>query len=252
MKNPSRLHKTIRKKMEKAILEYKMIEKGDSVLVGVSGGQDSLTLLQMLYDRSLFIDQNFNIIAVHIDLGFKEEEPATWQILKEKFEELNVKYRIIHTKIAESALNPEAKKNPCFICSHYRRKMIYETAHQEKCSTIAYGHHKDDIIETLLINILYGRKIEAMNPNQEIFDGRMKIIRPFIYIYENSLKKLSAELNIPHIKSPCPVDGKTKRDKIKKLLKQFQQNEKNANIKENIFKSLHHINISEFSPLQKK
>jgi len=246
MKNPTKLHKLLRKQMEKAILEYKMIEKGDRVLVGVSGGVDSLTLLRLLAERSSYIDPNFTITAVHIDLGFKKNK-GYWYTLEHFFKDTDVEYQIIPTQISKIAFACEATKNPCFICSHYRRKKIYKIAHQLGCNKIAYGHHKDDIIETLLMNILYSRKIESMSPVQEIFKGNIYIIRPLTYVYEHMIKKFSKENKFPVLKSGCPVDGYTRRDKVKAIIKELQKQEKKANIKENIFKSLRHVNIS-FEP----
>jgi tRNA 2-thiocytidine biosynthesis protein TtcA len=229
--------------MEKAILEYRMIEKGDRVMVGVSGGVDSLVLVKLLKERKNYIEPDFSITAVHIDLGF-EKVKEYQEKLEDFIRSLGIEYRTIATQISKAAFDPEASKNPCFICSHYRRKKIYEAAHQEKCNKIAYGHHKDDIIETLLMNILYSRKIEAMSPVQEVFKGKMYIIRPFTYVYEHSIKKFARETHLPLLKTGCPVDGTTRRDTVKAIIQNLEKKEKKANIKENIFKSLRHVNVS--------
>ena len=239
-----RLHNKLRKRMEKAILDYRMIERGDRILVAISGGPDSLSLLKLLHDGLIHVTNDFSIHAVHLTLGFKESEPPGWKLLESYFKKLGVSHSIIHTEISKIALASDAKKNPCFICSLYRRREIYKVAHQQKCNKIAYGHHKDDIVETLLINILYGRKIEAMNPVQEIFKGKMHIIRPLAYIEENLLKDFAEESNLPVLPNPCPMDGYTRRQKIKELIISLQKGEKNANIKENIFKSLTHVNVA--------
>jgi tRNA 2-thiocytidine biosynthesis protein TtcA len=246
MKNPSKLHKLLRKQMEKAILEYRMIEKGDRVMVGVSGGVDSLVLIKLLAERKKYVELDFSLTAVHVDLGF-EKVKGNQKRLGDFIKNLGIEYCIIPTQISKAALAPDASKNPCFICSHYRRKKIYEAAHQEQCNKIAYGHHKDDIIETLLMNILYSRKIEAMNPVQEVFKRKMYIIRPLTYVYEHSIKKFAQESNFPYLKSGCPVDGATRRDTVKAIIRNLEKKEKKANIKENIFKSLRHVNVS-FAP----
>lgn len=246
MKNPTRLHKLLRKQMEKAILEYKMIKQGDRILVGVSGGVDSLSLITLLAERKRYREPDFTIIAVHIDLGFKKPKQYG-KSLENFFNDLSIEYKIVPTQISKRAFARDASKNPCFICSHNRRKEIYEVAHQQKCNKIAYGHHKDDIIETLLMNILYSRKIEAMNPVQEVFKGRIYIIRPLTYVYESLIKKFAQENNFPRLESGCPVDGNTRRDTVKAIIENLQEKEKKANIKENIFKSLQHVNIS-FGP----
>ena len=230
--------------MEKAILDYQMIEKGDRILLGISGGSDSLSLLKLLHEGMIHVTNDFSIHAVHLTLGFKEPEPPGWKLLESYFKELGITYSIIHTEISKIAFAPDAKKNPCFICSLYRRRETYKIAHEQKCNKIAYGHNKDDIVETLLINILYGRKIEAMNPIQEIFKGKMHIIRPFAYIEKNLLKEFAETSNLPVFPNPCPIDGHTRRQKIKELIVSLQKDEKNANIKENIFRSLAHVNMT--------
>ena len=233
--------------MEKAILTYRMIEEGDRVLVGVSGGADSLSLLKLLHERSDHGTDDYSLVAVHVDLGFRETEPRASEVLASYFQTLGVDYRIVHTDISRDALDPKARKNPCFICSLYRRKRIYETAEEEGCNKIAYGHHKDDIVETLLINILYGRKIETMSPVQTLFRGRMYVIRPLTYVKADRLKKYARESGLPVVPRLCPVDGKTRRQKINDMIDALQRGEENANIRENVFRSLVHVNM-DFAP----
>ena len=236
----TRLHKTLQKKMAKALLDYHMIEKGDRILIGVSGGADSLSLLKLLSDEFIQKINPFSLIAVHINLGFQENEPKQWNLLETYFQRLGMEYRIVHTEISNQAFAPDAKKNPCFICSLYRRKKIYEIAHTEQCNKIAYGHHRDDVVETLLINILYGRKIEAMNPVQEVFKGKIHIIRPLIYIEENMLKQFARESEFPVFTKLCPMDGSSRRQKVKEMINHLQAEKSHANIRQNIFRSLSH------------
>jgi len=239
----TKLHKTLRKRMVRTLHEYRMITPGDRILVGVSGGADSLTLLQLLADpyiRKLFA---FDLFVLHIDLGFHTGEPEGWTLLAPHFQEMGVPFQILHTTISTKALDPDAKKNPCFICSLNRRRKVYETAHREGCQKIAYGHHKDDIVETLLINILFGRKIEAMHPVQEVFKGSMHIIRPLATIEEEHLKQFASTSGLPVLPKICPADGVSRRQKVKKIIARLQREEKHANIRENIFKSFRHVNM---------
>ena len=248
----TRLHKMLRSRMEKAVREYDMIRTGDRILVGVSGGPDSLSLLHLLLERCRLFDSDFSLVALHVDLGFDHVSPPVWRILEDHFRKLSLEYRIVHTQISKEALAPDAKKNPCFICAHHRRHNVYKTAHQTVCNKIAYGHHKDDIVETLLLNILFGRKIEAMNPVQEVFRGKMQIIRPLAYVEEELLKKFALESELPQLPRPCPMDGQTRRQRIKEIISRLQDQEKNANIRENIFKSLSHVNIAFRPPDERK
>lgn len=226
--------------MVKALFDYGMIEKGDHILVGISGGADSLSLLKLLSDEFIQTINPFSFVAVHIDIGFQEKDPQKSSLLESYFKKLGVEYRIIHTDIYKHAFDPEAKKNPCFICSMYRRRKIYKTAHHEQCNKIAYGHHRDDVVETLLMNILYGRKIEAMNPVQDVFKGKMRIIRPFTYIEEALLKRFARESELPVLPKLCPMDGSSRRQKVKEMIDRIQAEEEYANIRKNIFWSLTH------------
>jgi len=238
-----RLRRRIRNRTEKAISDFDMIQPGDRILIGVSGGSDSLALLQMFYEGFPHLYTDFTYIAAYVDPGFGTDSRP----LKSHLDALGVPLRVVKSNIASQALDPDAKKNPCFICSLYRRREIYRIAHQEKCNKIAYGHHKDDIVETLLLNILFGRKIETMQPVQEIFQGNMFVIRPFTYIDEDLLKQFARELRLPVFPRHCPMDGQSRRDKIKQMIKMLQREEKNANIKENIFNSFYHVNM-QFPP----
>jgi tRNA 2-thiocytidine biosynthesis protein TtcA len=242
----TRLHRTLASRIERAVQDYHMIGKNDRILVGVSGGPDSLSLLTLL-SEGLVHAPAYTVVAAHIDLGFDESEPKDCLALEAYFQRLGVSHRIVHTEISRLALDQKAKKNPCFICSMYRRKEIYTVANALKCNKIAYGHHQDDIIETLLINILYGRKIGAMNPVQEVFKGEMTLIRPFVYVEEALLKKFAAEAALPVLPRLCPMDGSTRRQKVKEWIRLMQKDEKHANIRKNIFKSLYHVEM-DFPP----
>jgi len=245
----TRLYRQIKNRMDKAILEYRMIEEGDRIMVGVSGGPDSLSLMHLMHDHLKYRNSRFSVMVLHIDLGFKVSGKPASAPLESYLKSAGVDFRIIPTAISDMALAPDARKNPCFICSHHRRHQVYKAAHEANCNKIAYGHHKDDIIETLLINILYGRRIEAMHPVQEVFKGKMHIIRPLTYVDESMVKRFAKESGFPEFSRLCPMDGSTRRQKVKDLIADLQKSEKHANIRENIFKSLKHVNLQPFSGL---
>lgn len=248
---PTKLHRTLRKRMEKAIYDYNMIEPGDKLLLGISGGADSMALLHLFYHGLVLTSKDFHLSAVHIDAGIPHQDKKSKAAWKSFMHTLDLDFHIIQTSIWDSAFAEDRKKNPCFICSMYRRQRVYELADKLDCNKILYGHHKDDIAETLLINILYGRKIESMLPVQEVFKGKMHIIRPFCYIEEPLIKQLAKEANLPLLSKDCPMDGHSRRQKVKGIIAQLQADEKNANIRENIFKSLYHINLDTFAPSNK-
>ena len=225
--------------MELAITDFQMIQPGDRIMVGISGGADSFVLLQILSGRKIFIPQDISIIAVHIDLGFYGENPPYINKLKNYFEANDTEYHIEKTKIGAYAHSDKNRKKPCFLCSRFRRQRMIELADKFNCQKIALGHHKDDVIETLMINILFGRQISTMMPNQELFSGKFHIIRPMVYLWEKKIKQYAEQNNFPTFQNPCPSAKTSKRLYIKKLLQDMEREHKG--IRENIFKSLGHV-----------
>ncbi len=224
--------------MGKAIHRFGLIQDGDRIMVGVSGGKDSLTLLHLLHERRKRVPIQYDLIPVHIDLGFgsKREEG-----LKEYFESQELPYYIEFTDIGKRANSPENRENPCFLCSWERRKTLFQLAHRFKCNKIALGHHKDDIIETLLLNIFYSAEMSTMLPLQPLFKGKIALIRPLALIEERQIERFAKEKGLPFGPSGCPVSGKTKRKEIKDLLRNLEQS--NPKIKGNIFRSLSNIKM---------
>jgi tRNA 2-thiocytidine biosynthesis protein TtcA len=228
----------LKKWLEKAALDFGMIGKGDRILVGVSGGADSLALLDLLNTPMLYIPSDYSIVAVHVDLGF-EPDYQGYAVLENYLQDGGYDFRMEKTEIGPFAHGENNKKNPCFLCSRLRRKRLFEIAGEHGCNKVALAHHKDDIIETLMINILYGREISTMMPRQDIFQGKMSIIRPLAYIREELVKKYSRERGFPVIHTPCPTSRTSRRALVKKLLREFEKD--NKNIRENIFKSMKHV-----------
>jgi len=248
----NRLRRTLKSRMEKGIVDFRMIQPGDRIAVGVSGGPDSLSLLNLFLDGFGYVTNEFTLVAVHIDMGFIQPgEPKNSELLEAHFRDLRVDHRIVRTHFADEILSAKTRKNPCFVCSLLRRKAVYEVADGEKCNKIAYGHHQDDIIETLLLNILYGRKIGTMYPIQPIFENRLTLIRPFVYIEEAQLKRFAEQNRLPWTRRLCPMDGNTRRHKVKEIIAQLQKTERCANIRKNIFKSLYHLELEDFNTIQR-
>ncbi|MBN2569042.1 MAG: tRNA 2-thiocytidine(32) synthetase TtcA [Deltaproteobacteria bacterium] len=223
--------------MEIAARDYNMISEGDRVLVGVSGGRDSMALLDLLNTPMVFLPP-FSVVAVHIDLGFEESREGQ-KILEQYLKDNSYRYVMDKTDIGPLAHSDYNRKNPCFLCSRLRRKRIFEIAGECGCNKIAFAHHKDDIIETLLINMFYGREISTMVPNQAIFGGKYHIIRPFAYIREGLIKRYAKKRAFPIVKEACPSSRVSKRRYIKKVLDELEK--ENKNIRENIFKSMRHV-----------
>ena len=173
----TRLHNHLNKWFETVSEEYGMIEPGDRVLVGVSGGTDSMVLLELLRTPKYVIPGDYTVTAVHVDHGF-EGSGEDADRLEAYFRQIGCDYVIDRTDIGPVAHSEVNRKNPCFLCSRLRRRRIFEIADARGCNKIALAHHRDDMIETLLINMFYGREISTMMPMQRIFAGTLHIIRP--------------------------------------------------------------------------
>jgi len=238
-KKRTKLFLHLKKWLEKAAMDYNMIEEGDRVLVSVSGGADSIALLDLLNSPMVFVPR-FSVLAVNIDMGF---DPAYtgYGFLESYLKKNDYDYVMEKTDIGPMSHSDYNKKNPCFLCSRLRRKRIFEIAAKKDCNKIALAHHKDDIIETLLINLFYGREISTMMPKQSIFKGKLHIIRPFAYIGEGLIKKYVKEQGLPSIENRCPMSKKSKRMHIKKLLRMLEKD--NKHIRANIYKALRHVKV---------
>jgi tRNA 2-thiocytidine biosynthesis protein TtcA len=233
----TRLFLHLKKWLEKAIMDYGMIAPGDRVLVGVSGGTDSMALLDLLNTPMLHVPP-FSLMAVHIDLGFDPEEEGFAAIARhlEKGGYDAVLEKLDIGPLSHSEYN---RKNPCFLCSRLRRKRIFEIAAQRGCNKIAFAHHRDDIIETLLINLFYGREISTMVPDQTFFGGKLHIIRPLAYIREELVKKYARERNFPIVENRCPTSLTSRRRHIKDMLKELEA--ENPRVRDNIWKAMGHV-----------
>jgi tRNA 2-thiocytidine biosynthesis protein TtcA len=228
----------LKKWLEKASLDYSMIEPGDRILVGVSGGADSMSLLDLLNTSMVHITSDFQLLAVHVDPGFPGGEEDAG-VVEDFLRGQDLPFVIDRTDIGPLAHSEVNRKNPCFLCSRLRRRRLFEIAGERGCNKIALAHHKDDIVETLLINILFGREISTMLPNQSLFQGKIRIIRPLAYIREELLKKYSRERDFPVLASRCPTGEVSKRAVVKRLIGDLER--ENGKVRENIFKALYHV-----------
>jgi tRNA 2-thiocytidine biosynthesis protein TtcA len=233
----SRLFLHLKKWLEKAVMDYGMIAAGDRVLVGVSGGMDSMSLLDLLNTPMVTVPP-FSLLAVNIDPGF-DPSCAGYDTLEGHLREGGYDYVMEKSEIGPLSHSEYNRKNPCFLCSRLRRKRIFEIAAERGCNKIAFAHHRDDIIETLLINLFFGREISTMVPNQTIFGGKLHIIRPLAYIREALVKKYGKEREFPVIRNDCPTSRTSRRGYVKGLLDQMEK--ENPRVRENIWKAMGHV-----------
>jgi len=233
-KESQRLQYFFSKKVGKAICDYKMIDDGDRIVVGVSGGKDSLSLLKILQYRQSFTPVKYHLIAVHVDLGYKCLHP---KILERHFKASGVDYRMIRVDILKDCKS--RKDISCFWCSWNRRKALFEAADKLKCSKVALGHHKDDIAQTILLNMFFNGEISGMNPKQVLFHGALCVIRPLAYVEEKEVIGFARAFNFPVPKCSCPNSRTTKRNEAAAIIKRLEKS--CPNIRTNIFRSIKHV-----------
>ena len=223
--------------MGKALHRYQMISDGDRIIVGVSGGADSLTLLWMLNERLKRVPINYELFAVYIDPGFEGSFGESLQWYGDK---LGLPIRAEYTEYGLLAHGPENRENPCFLCSRLRRKRLFEIADELGCNKLALGHNKDDIIETLFMNICYAGEISTMVPSQTFFQGKFTVIRPLAFADEQLIRKFARDLKFPEFINPCPSANRSKRREVKTFLHQLYR--ANKKVKGNIFRAMSHVN----------
>lgn len=234
----TRLHNHLNKWFETASGDYGMIEPGDRILVGVSGGTDSMVLLDLLRTPKYLIPGDYTVTAVHIDLGFEGSGEDVAQ-LEAALAKTGCETIIDRTDIGPLAHSEVNRKNPCFLCSRLRRRRIFEIADARGCNKIALAHHRDDMIETMLLNMFYSREISTMMPKQQIFGGTLHIIRPLAYIREELVKKFARERQLPVVGNRCPTSGNSRRRYIKELLNALEKD--NRLIRDNLFRAMKNV-----------
>jgi tRNA 2-thiocytidine biosynthesis protein TtcA len=230
------LRKTINRKIGRAMHDYAMLADGDRVLVAVSGGIDSLVLTWILKFWQRKAPIQYEIFALYIDNGF---DPKTGLKVEDQLRNIGVSYRIEKTDFRERALAAENGKSICYHCARLRRNLLFATADRQGFNKIAFGHHKDDILETFFINLLYAGNLSTMVPNQRLFDGRVNIIRPMAYLDKKEIREIAAETGIVPVKNPCPQDEDSTRQDARKvvaLLSEF-----GPKVKSNMFAALSNI-----------
>ena len=213
-----------------AIDAYGMIKENDKIAVGISGGKDSLTLLYALSHLRKFYPDKFDIVAVTVDLGFDNlnlEEirefckklGVEYQIIKTALcSELNVPYTIVQTEIAQIIFNERKEPNPCSLCAKMRKGALNDAIKELGCNKVAYAHHKDDLLESMMMSFLFEGRIHTFAPVTYLDRSGLTVIRPLLFLYEGDVKGFVKEYNLPVVKSPCPVDGSTKRENVKNLI----------------------------------
>lgn len=201
--------------MRKAIEEYKMIENGDKIAVCLSGGKDSITMLQAFKTLQRFYPKTFSIIAISIDPGF---EFFNTKLLKEICDSLEIPLFIGKSNAKEIVFDIRKEKNPCSLCANLRRGAINSVAIREGCNKIALGHNQDDVLQTFLLNLFYTGNISTFAPVSYMDRSKITLIRPLIYTPEKENRRFVRKHNLPIMDKVCPMDGVSKREDMKQLI----------------------------------
>ena len=203
-----------------AVDTYHMIDSGDHIAVGISGGKDSLTLLYALANLRRFYPQPFSLSAITVDLGFGNMDLEPVKALCSRF---SVPYRIIPTEIGKIIFEARKESNHCSLCARMRKGALNQAALELGCNKIAYAHHKDDVVETMLLSMLYEGRFYSFPPYTSLDRTGLSVIRPLMFVSEAEIKGFRNKYNLPVCKNPCPADGKTRREFVKNLTKTLNQ-----------------------------
>ena len=221
--------------LRQCIQQYNMIENGDRIAVGLSGGKDSLTLLYGMKHLQRFYPKPFDLVAIYVDLGIPtpNDTVVSEKTLSDYCTELNVPFYSVHTDIYQITFEERKEKNPCSLCAKMRKGALNDKALQLNCNKIAYAHHKDDFIETSLMSLLFEGHYYCFPPVTHLDRTGLTVIRPMFYIDEKEVTGFAKRHKLPVITNPCPADGITKRQEVKEFIEksttQFPDIRKNLN-----------------------
>jgi len=222
----------------KAVDDYQMIEDGDHIAVGISGGKDSLTLLYALNGLKRFYPKKFELSAITVDLGYEKFDTEP---LNRLCQDLGIPYRVVKTDIAHILFEERKESNPCSLCAKMRKGALNDAVKEMGCNKVAYAHHKDDIIETMLLSLIFEGRFHSFSPKTYLDRMDLTVIRPMMYIDEADVIGFQHKYDLPVAKSRCPIDGLTKREYAKDLVKQL--NHEHPGAKNRMFVAILNGNI---------
>lgn len=230
------LSRAANRNIGQAMHDYAMLADDDRVLIAVSGGVDSLVLTWILHHWQRKAPIRYKILAVHIDNGF---DLSTSDKVADQLQSIGVPYRIVKTDFWQRATAAADGKSVCYHCARLRRNRLFAIAGEQGFNKIGFGHHKDDILETFFINLLYAGNISTMVPKQRLFEGRIHIIRPMAYLEKEDIIEIAGAAGILPVKNPCPKDEASKRQVARKVVASLSRLD--PKVKSNIFAALSNI-----------
>ncbi len=232
--------------VRRALDDYSMIEDGDRIAVGVSGGKDSLVLLLTLAHMRRFYPKKYEIVAITVDMGF---EGASFAELRELCRRIKVEYRVAKTDIAKVVFDIRKETNPCSLCAKMRRGALHAAAQEAGCNKVALGHHYDDAIETFMMNLFFEGRIGCFSPVSYLSNRKITLIRPLVYAHEKDILYFTRKRALPIAKNPCPEDHATEREKMKKLLAELERG--NPGLKHRLFTAMCRGEVDGFKSIGK-
>lgn len=204
--------------VRKAVDDYGMISEGDNIAVGVSGGKDSLALLYALAHLRRFYPNKFNLCALTVSLGF---DGMDFSETGKLCDTLEVPYHVVETDIAEIIFDDRKEQNPCSLCSKMRKGALNDKALSLGFDRIALGHNKDDVVETFFLSLFYEGRLNSFSPITYMDRKQVHVIRPLVYTPEKDVVAFAKKYGLPITKNACPVDGYTKRERVKELVNEL-------------------------------
>jgi len=208
--------------MRQCIKKYNMIQDGDRIAVGLSGGKDSYTLLKGLKELKRFYPEQYDIYAIYVDLGITSINENV-QLMQDYCNSIDVPFYIVSTDIYQIVFKERKEQNPCALCSKMRKGALNQKAIELNCNKIAYAHHKDDFIETSIMSLMFEGHYYCFPPVTYLEKTGLTLIRPMFFVNEGEIKGYVNKNALPIMKNPCPADGETKRELVKKYIRDSQE-----------------------------
>ena len=219
--------------VRRAVDDYNMIEDGDRIAVGVSGGKDSLALLSALAEMRRFYTKKYEVVAITVDMGF---EGSDYSEIAEFARRYHVEYRIVKTEIAKIIFDVRKESNPCSLCAKLRRGSLHSEAVAAGCNKVALGHHFDDAVETFMMNLFFEGRLGCFSPVSYLSNRKINLIRPLLYATEKDVQYFARKSTLPVMASLCPEDHATERENMKNLLHRLEQ--ENKGLRHRIFRAM--------------
>lgn len=228
--------------VRRCVDDYQMIQTGDRIGVGVSGGKDSLALLVLLAELKKYNDQPFTIEAITVDMGLGMDY-SNIALLCEKLE---VPFHLVQTQIGPIIFDHRKEKNPCSMCAKMRRGALNQAILDKGLNKLALGHHYDDAVETFMMSLLFEGRISCFQPVTDLDRTGIIQIRPMLYIHERTVETFTSRMALPVVENRCPVDKQTKREEVKKLI--YELSATYPDLKERVFGAMQRLPLPEWEP----